>query len=260
MNESGAGEGRTASVEGAGASTFERAGVLRGEAVLTLQTRHAQRLVKGRAGSAERARIVGLLTFATLVRVVWRRAGQGDPYAEWWLVKVDAALARAERAVMASQAALDRRLASVEALRVSRPASIKPARVALHFGNPYAFRAARLVGRFDGVAGTVLCARHVGALANEAAEAELNRAARQVRRVLQSANGYRPLGTTREDLALSTARGRKARSSMGKLPEDILKRARRAPYLPAGAVGRKGSAAAKSFVERRDGQAVAVAG
>ena len=145
MNKSGAGEGRTASVEGAGASTFERTGVLRGEAVLTLQTRHAQRLVKGRAGSAARARIVGLLTFATLVRIVWRRAGQGDPYAEWWLVKVDAALARGERAAMESQAALDRRLASVEALQVSRPASVKPARVAASIREPL-----RVPGRAPG--------------------------------------------------------------------------------------------------------------
>ena len=260
MNEFGANEGRTASGQGAKAPSGERAGVLRGEAVLTLQTRQAQRLVKGRARSAERARIVGLLTFATLVRIVWRRAGQGDPYAEWWLVKVDAALARGERAVMESQAALDRRLASVEALQVSRPASVKPARVALQFGNPYAFRAARLVGRFDGLAATALCARHVGVLSDGAAEAELNRAARQVRRALQGANGYRPLGTTREDLALSTARGRKARSAMGKLPEDILRRARRAPSLPAQANDSEASVPVGIVEALADGKAVAVAG
>ena len=260
MNELQADKGRVTGAEKAARQGAQRAGVLRGEAVLTLQTRQAQRLVKGRAGTADRARIVGLLTFATLVRIVWRRAGQGDPYAEWWLVKVDAALACGERAVMESQAALDRRLASVEALQVSRPASVKPARVALQFGNPYAFRAARLVGRFDGVARTALCARHVGALSDAAAEAELNRAARQVRRALQGANGYRPLGTTRDDLALSTARGRKARSAMGKLPEDILGRARRAPSLPAQATDSEASVPAGFGEALGDGEAVAVAG
>ena len=200
----------------------ERVGVLRGEAVLVLQTRHAQRLVRGRAGSAEKPRIVGLLTFATLLRIVWRRGLEGDPYAAWWLEKAEDALRVAERGLSNSQTAVDAALSAVEAMQVARPVSVKPLRVVLRFGNPYAFRAAWALGRFDGLARSVLCARHVGTLAGPAADAVLNSGARRVRRVLQSANGYRPLGTTVKDVTERTALGRKARAAMGELPEAFL--------------------------------------
>lgn len=200
----------------------ERVGVLRGEAVLVLQTRHAQRLVRGRAGCAGKPRIVGLLTFATLLRIVWRRALEGDPYAAWWLEKTEEALRAAERGLTNAQSAMDEALSAVEAMQVARPVSLKPLRVALRFSNPCAFRAARALGRFDGLARTVLCARHVGVMPGPAAEAVLNSGARRVRGVLQSANGYRPLGTTVKDVAECNARGRKARAAMGELPEEFL--------------------------------------
>jgi hypothetical protein len=56
---------------------------------LTLQTRYAGRLVKGRQGAADRPPITGLLGFANLLRAIWHGARADDPYADWWLVKVD---------------------------------------------------------------------------------------------------------------------------------------------------------------------------
>jgi hypothetical protein len=60
----------------------ERPGVLCGGAVLTLQTRQAQRLVKGRGYSADKPAIIGLIGFANLVRSVWHGARADDPYAD----------------------------------------------------------------------------------------------------------------------------------------------------------------------------------
>ena len=52
----------------------ERPGVLRGGATLTLQTRQAQRLVKGRGYTAEKPAITGLIGFANLLRSIWHGA------------------------------------------------------------------------------------------------------------------------------------------------------------------------------------------
>ena len=59
---------------------------------LTLETRQAQRMVKGRPGTADKPAIMGLIGFANRLRVIWHGARADDPYADWWLVKVHDAL------------------------------------------------------------------------------------------------------------------------------------------------------------------------
>ena len=68
------------------------AGALRGEVWLTVQSHHAQRLILGRAATLEKPAIVGLVGFADRLRVIWNAARADDPYADWWLIKIDEAL------------------------------------------------------------------------------------------------------------------------------------------------------------------------
>jgi integrating conjugative element protein (TIGR03761 family) len=209
-----------------------RPGVLRGGAVLTLQTRQAQRLVKGRGYSADKPAIIGLIGFANLVRSVWHGARADDPYADWWMLKIHAALDEAEQELASLARAIAGRLEDGGALEVTVPASIKPARVSLNFSNPYAFRAARVIGLFDAVVCKLLSARHVGLLARNDAEAMLHQGGRVVRRVLQSPVGYRFLGVTRRDLEQGTAKALQAVESMGEVPEDVVTGSHRAPHAP----------------------------
>ena len=211
----------------------ERPGVLRGGAVLTLQTRQAQRLVKGRGYSAEKPAIIGLIGFANLVRSVWHGARADDPYGDWWMLQVHEALEQAERELSALEREVGARLDGLSALEVALPASTKPARVSLKFSNPYAFRAARVIGAFDALACKVLGARHVGLLARDEAEGLLHQGGRIVRRALQSPVGYRFLGVTRHDIAQGTAKALHAIEIMGEVPGDVLTGNRRAPHAPA---------------------------
>ena len=210
----------------------ERPGVLRGGAMLTLQTRQAQRLVKGRGYSADRPAIIGLIGFANLVRSVWHGARADDPYADWWMLKIHAALDQAEQELASMEQAIVGRLDGLGALEVASPASTKPARVSLNFSNPYAFRAARVIGMFDALVCKVLSARHVGLVAREEAEAMLHQGGRVVRRVLQSSVGYRFLDVTRRDLEQGTAKALQAVEAMGEVPEDVFTGSRRAPHAP----------------------------
>jgi integrating conjugative element protein (TIGR03761 family) len=189
--------------------------------------------VKGRGYTAEKPAIIGLIGFANLLRSIWHGARADDPYADWWMLKVHAALDLAQQELVVAEQEIATRFQAMGAIEVAAPASIKPARIALNFSNPYAFRAARLVGLYDGLVRAVLSARHVGLLAGEEAERALHLGGRQVRRALQSAVGYRFLGVTRLDIARGTAKAQQARDAMGELPEDVLAGVRRAPCAPA---------------------------
>ena len=219
----------------------ERPGVLRGGATLTLQTRQAQRLVKGRATSAEKPAIIGLIGFANRFRTLWHGARADDPYADWWLLQVHDALDQAERELVSLEQAIVSRFEAMDGIDVTPPASVKPARIALNFSNPYAFRAAGLIGRFDALACMILSARHVGLVERDEAEKTLHQGGRWVRRALQSPVGYRLIGVTRDDVGQGTAKAMQAVEAMGEIPDEVLSGTRRAPHAPTVASVRPGA-------------------
>jgi integrating conjugative element protein (TIGR03761 family) len=214
------------------AQSDDRPGVLRGRATLTLQTRQAQRLVKGRGTSAEKPAIIGLLGFANGVRTLWHGARANDPYADCWLLQVEDILVQAGHELLTLEQGIAKRFEALGAIEVAPPVSMKPARIALNFSNPYAFRAAGLIGRFDALACEVLSARHVGLIVRDEAEKTLHQGGRWVRRALQSPVGYRLLGVTRDDIDQGTAKALQARDAMGEIPDDIRQGTRRAPHAP----------------------------
>lgn len=212
--------------------TGDRPGALRGVVTLTLETGQAQRLVKGRPGSADRPAIIGLIGFATLMRTIWHGARADDPYADWWLLRVHNALETADQQLQGALAAMQCALAATEAIQVTPGASVKPVRTPLRFSNPYAFRAARLLAVYDRLVRASLTARHIGLLTRNDTERRLAQYGREVRRALFSPVGYRQTGITRADVRQRTARVAQAAARMGEVPEDVLSGERRAPYAP----------------------------
>ena len=208
-------------------------GALRGGATLTLQTRQAQRLIRGRGAGAERPAIIGLFGFAHLLRPIWQGARMDDPYADWWMLKIDEALAAALQQLEAAQQRVAAQLETLGALEIALPGSVKPTRIALNFSNPYAFRGAQLISRYDTLVCTTLGARHVGLLTAAEAERLLQVSGRPIRRAFQTPLGYRLTGVTRDDVAQGTATADAARTAMGELPAEVQSGARRAPHAPA---------------------------
>jgi integrating conjugative element protein (TIGR03761 family) len=213
-------------------SPIKDPGALRGSAWLTLQTRHAGRLVKGRPGNAGKPPIIGLLGFAYRLRVIWQGARTDDPYAEWWLVKVDRVLAQAAADLEALRKTVDAGFASHEGLEIDVASSVQPTRVELQFANPYAYRGAQLLGAYDGCVRRVLSAQHVGLVNREETERYLNQGAKPLRRAFDSALGYRLLGITRAEIEQQTAKAKQALESMGELPPEILSRELHASLVP----------------------------
>ncbi len=210
----------------------DRPGALRGEVWITIQTRQAQRLVAGRKPTPDKPAIIGLTRFGSLTSLLNFCARLDDPYADWWLLKVEAALDQASAQIERMHQQVEALLAEHPGMQIELAESLEPVRIPLKFGNPYAYQGARLLTEFDGLVRALLTARHVGFLDRNSAEKQLHLSGRAIRRALTSAVGFKNQSTRRKDIEQNTARALTAKQRMGEVPPDILDRSRRARLAP----------------------------
>ena len=204
----------------------EKPGALHGQVWLTIQTHQAQQLIHGRDGTPDKPPIIGLVGFADRLRLIWQAARGDDPYADWWLIQVHEAIAALATALAQQQSDLFQQLEQMTALAVSVAASQRPCRIPLRFANPYAYRAAQLLGQYDKLVCTAATARHVGLLDGAAFRAIQKTGAHQLRALFMLPHRYRFLKIDRASVRAQTGSSHEARQRMGEVPEDILRGAR----------------------------------
>ena len=124
-------------------------GALQGEVWLTVQTYQAQSLIRGRRSSEGKPAIVGLIGFADRLKSLWQAVRFDDPYADWWLIKVEEAIAASRSQLQQVQEQLEALPTLHSGLEFAVAKSSQPQRVSLQFANPYAFRAAQMLAEFD---------------------------------------------------------------------------------------------------------------
>lgn len=197
-------------------------GMLRGAVWLTVHTREAVRLVKGRQRTRKKPAIIGLLGYARLVREIWAADRLDDPYAAYWLLKVQATLDEAQSYLNDERVTLEQRIAEVDTFTIEPAVSVNPFVLPLKFNNPYAFRGARLLSEYDSLVRQLRSAAYVGLVGSADVAQSLPLLGRGVRRVFTSPLGYHRLGITRTDVRLGTASARRARELMGEVPETIM--------------------------------------
>ena len=207
-------------------------GTLRGEVWLTVQCHHARRLILGRAATVEKPAIVGLVGFADRLRVIWNAARADDPYADWWLIKIDEALERARSRIKREQAVLDNCIEQRSALQIKVQTTTKPYRVALNFANPYAYWGAHLIAEFDTAARTILTAKHVGLMNGALAERALQGCAGAIRSLFAVPQGFRVLRIDRKDVRAGNKAAKAAADLMGELPQAVLQGEHAAALTP----------------------------
>ena len=213
-------------------SAPEVLGPLRGQIWLTLQTRQAWQLVRGRNGTPDKPPITGLVGFADRLRVIWQAARNDDPYADWWLIKVHEGIEAAGTLIRHRQQALDTLLQQMGSMEVTIAVSQHPFRMPLQFANPYAYQGARLLSAYDTLVCQAMSAHHVGLLDSRSCREELSVCARKVRSVFSLPQTYRFLGIDRLLVRHGTRESGRARQLMGEVPEDVLSGERQAPLVP----------------------------
>jgi integrating conjugative element protein (TIGR03761 family) len=212
--------------------TTDRPGPLRGESWITIQTRQAQRLVGGRKGTVGVKPIIGLTRFGSTASRLYVCATMDDPYAQWWLVKIEAALADSTQVIGELRQQVEGRLKSTPGFKATIAESLKPVRVPLKFANPYAYQAARLIVVFDDLMCALLTVRHVGLMGRDELEKIANLGARAVRRALNSVLGYTFQMISRKDIAEGNAKAITSHELMGEVPQEILDRRWQAEHAP----------------------------
>ena len=210
----------------------DKPGVLHGQVWLTIQTSQAQQLIHGRDATPDKPTIIGLVGFANRLRVIWQAARNDDPYADWWLIKVHEAIEVAGTDIGRRQADLVKQLEQMTAMEVSVAASQRPYRIHLQFANPYAYRGAQLLARYDRLVCAALTARHIGLLDGESSVQVQKACSHKLRALFMIPQSYRYLKIDRESVRKAVGRSREARQVMGEVPDDVLSGERQASLVP----------------------------
>ena len=194
------------------ATTKSQPGRLRGKSTLVLETRHAQMIFEGRKGNIEKnkAEIVGLKKFASLLKSIWQASSNDDPYADWWLIKIERALESATEELSKQITRFNKLLSVEQNLKHEVSHSIEHIELELRFSIPYAFQGAKLLMIHDELVRTLLTANHVGVSDNRTIRKALHESGRKVRGTFQTVTGFRYTGLTREEIKSGNAKALKA--------------------------------------------------
>ena len=208
-------------------------GHLAGEACLEVHTHQALRLIWGRRRTAHKAPISGLIAFASAVNSIWQAADGGDPYALWWLVKIETAIEQCRTCLDEQGLEVTFLLPDTEIMEVDTAESERPYRLRLAFSNPYAYRAAYMLGEYDLLVRTCYTLTFVGAGKPADLHTIVARTGRQVRRVFAIPQGFKVCAIDRDDIRQSNERAQRAAELMGSLPDEILNGETLPVFVPA---------------------------
>ena len=198
------------------------AGALQGEVWLVLQNWQAQSLVHGRSASSERRAITGLTGFADRLKGLWQAVRTDDPWADWWLIRIEEAIVVHRARLQEVLSRLEQFRGSLKGLEFDFAQSTRPLRISLQFVHPLAFRGAQLLAEYDRIQCAAMTFHHLGIDLPTALAQSVGASGRWVRRVFALPHGYCHLEVTRRDVLENTQRAQRARERMGEVPEAIL--------------------------------------
>jgi integrating conjugative element protein (TIGR03761 family) len=171
-----------------------------------------------------------LLTFAKKVKVIYFAAKKDDPYADYYLIKIEEALCDAKKELDKSLAFHQFITANTAGLEVTL--ENKPIIVPLYFGTPFAYFAARLLLTLDETAQCILIKKHLGIPLNQPIKALLKEVSLPWRQALHVADSWYLTGVTRQDVRIPTSLGEQTLQQFGKLDARIIDRSHRSRLAP----------------------------
>jgi len=196
-----------------------------------LHTLQGVHLFLGQRRQGSRPGYPGLRQFAGNIAHPYRMAARNDPWADWWLIKVEAALAQSTDDLAQLEARLDHFLAQFPLVPDDSLAQ-KPTEMIFHFGTPYGYLGATLLLQYDAYVKKLVQARHLGLLDRQELSRWIRNGRRVVIRAYLSGSGYRDLGVTRTDLQPMREPARVAAVAMGELPQGITDASERSRHAP----------------------------
>ena len=204
--------------------SFNSPGPLRGTSKLKIETRRGYMIFEGRRANPEKnvSGIIGLVNFASTLRIIWDAAGNNDPYADWWLLKVEREIEEQESWITSKTEEYKSILDQYPNMTHEVSHSIKPIERDLRFSIPYSYRGAMLLMKHDELVKTIMTANHVGMVESFKAHNDIEKSSKAARKTFQAVAGYRFTGVNRDDVFVMNPVAQKAAELMGPCPSGIL--------------------------------------
>ena len=210
-------------------------GRIEGENSVILHTRQGMALFDGRPANPEKGKsaIYGVPRFYGAVKQIYFDAMADDPWADWWLIKVDHAIEKAQQSLEQLRAEIQGFQPRNASISISNAHSVQPEPRPLNFAIPsYPHRMAYIVTDCDLMTLDVLNLFHAGLMTRQQKERLVHKIGKVARGALTSATGFRHCGVTRNDVMANNPKARKAKELMGEVPEDVLNLKLRSDYAP----------------------------
>ncbi len=213
---------------------INKPGPLRNSNSLELNTKEAVALFYGRKKTEELNVIVGLNVFSSKIKDINNAAHNDDPYADFFLLKIDTALKETEKCLIDWQNDFTA-LSDESLITINQGGSIKPVTLETSFSSVYANIALSLLKRSDNLMLTIYALKHIGMINRTQSNKEITKINRLMRKAFLSADGYKYFNISRKDVEQKTARYRQAHIAMKfkeDLPYEVLNKNLRAEHAP----------------------------
>lgn len=206
------------------APKLEDPGTIVTEKTLTLHTKEALKIFKGRRADPENGikDIPGLSIYGTMLRFIWSCAVSGDLYAQWWIQKLEINLKNTEadyRKVQAELEELKTKLA--DRIDLSKSEATDPVLVNVSYATPYMYLIIYRLIDLDNLVATLITLRHIAIINPAQFEHYRKNIAGSMQTILQALRRFKQTGVILEDVQDGNARYQKAVSEHGDLPADI---------------------------------------
>lgn len=195
---------------------------------LTLHSGQAQLLFHGKWQHGQN----GLTQFAKFMSILWHAEREGDPYAEWYLIKTYDEILAAKKTFKTMESYLDERLAKFRGMEIKIYANDTPFERELRVVTPFGFMGGELLIDFDFIIRKALTLKKLG-VHLKAEHYDNPTMMKALRRLFGFPSGWHRTQVTREDILEDTPKAQKAVELMGILPEAILNRQVNFPFKSA---------------------------
>lgn len=200
--------------------------ILKNNSMLTLHTKAAISLLDG----DWRPGYMGLRQFANLTGQLWQAKKQGDPYAEWTLLKLFDAIKQQQQRFKTYKAELSAQLKSIEDIDIQIFYNPNPVKFQLNLFTPFANMGALLLKGLDEVDKQLFTLYRFGLPAKN--KLNSSKIIGEVRNVFSRGRNWQHTGITRQDIHNNTPKARSMVQKFGKVPLAILNKEITLDFLP----------------------------
>lgn len=173
-----------------------------------------------------------LLSFAGKVKLIYQAAKQDDPYADFYLLKIEEALCDAKVSLEKSLALHQSIIASAPGLKMGLVDTHQSMTMPVYFGTPYAYLAVRVLLTLDEIVCCILSQKQLGFPLKQPIKAILWEMSQPWRQALLKANDWKSTGVTRQDVIQHTPLAEQVIKLLGTLDSRIIDQTQRSRLAP----------------------------